>query len=620
MKKDFKKIIALMLVFSMLFSNLAFAEESFENGVDNMSAAMINYLSMKTYEAIECDYNIYYLQNILDELRGKIKRDAVKNDKETENYVFQTLLKKLTDLKLASNAYNRIKEVLANAKSKALREAAIEAAKGAQGISGEDGAVGWISKGLGTAALSALTYQEVMSEAKEGFDENEFNLNQESIKTVDGLKNDLLHYNFDLGDGKNIDDRLLLREDDIIKYLEIKKYSTVDLRIADFEKNQERFSKYPNYWLDLCTDYYLRGEETNNKDDYKKCIEALKKYEEYGGTIFREGKDIDFHEKIPFAISSAKNIYNKNEYIKFAEEYLNKMDGDLSWELAYYKAEVYKDLYKLTSNKEYIKKGYEVINNNVTSLVNDQCKKNEVFDKKVSDAIKKSGADGTVYLDEYYPVSDALVFYLDDLFEFANILNISESEKKAIDRRLHRNNERLFNVWPVDNKYWFYMPENINEDNELLNKMLWIDYSTDDNKQGMFSNALGYLVCEDSNIEVIDENNNKKISQKNIVNSYKDLQDYVVGYHTAIYGPVNDSMVGNIYEIQVTPKVGCDYDTYTAKYRLCKSDKKDKIDLDTVKSVGIGSLLGPIGIAIGIATDQNKKNSNNYYFELVEEE
>ena len=630
MKIVFKKIIALMMVFTIILTNLAYAdgETATNNEVDNVSAAMINYLSMKTYEAIECDYNIYDLQNITEEIRGKIKRDAIKNDKETETYVFNTLLNKLTDLKISSNAYNRIKEVLSNAKSKALREAAMEAAKGVKDVGGKDGPVGWVAKALGTAGMSALTYQKVMSEAKEGYDEEKFTLDQEQIKVVDGLKNDLLHYNFDLGDGKNIDDKLLLREDDIKKYLDIKNYSTVDLRIHDFEKNQERFGKFPNYWLDLCANYFLRGKELDSNADYKKCIEALKKYEENGGIIFREGKDTDFHERIPDVIASAKNLYNKNEYVKFAEEYLKKMDGDLSWELAYYKAETYKDLYNQTSNKEYIRKAYEVINDNMTALVNEQDRANEANDKKVKEALeeaKKNGSTG-IYLNEvyYHPVSDALLFYLDDLFECADILNISESEKKAIDRKLHKNNERLFKVYPIDNKYWFYMPENIKKENEELKQMFTIEYLTGaSDKYGLAGVDLivtDNLICKDGSMELINMQNGNAFNTKSIGAAY--VPDTQKGYHFSCinyYGKVKDSAVGNVYEVQITPKVGCDYGTYTAKYRLCKN--KTGVDSETgIKAVIGGYLAGPIGALAGVIMDQDKKNKDNYYFELVEEE
>ena len=52
---------------------------------------------------------------------------------------------------------------------------------------------------------------------------------------------------------------------------------------------------------------------------------------------------------------------------------------------------------------------------------------------------------------------------------------------------------------------------------------------------------------------------------------------------------------------------------------MCKN--KTGVDSETgIKAVIGGYLAGPIGALAGVIMDQDKKNKDNYYFELVEEE
>ena len=145
------------------------------------------------------------------------------------------------------------------------------------------------------------------------------------------------------------------------------------------------------------------------------------------------------------------------------------------WELRYFMAQTYVDLYARTKRNEYLQQAYDICINSVNELKKVQHAQNAAYitplkERKVDipkDATKERKEELKEYnkmLDSEYkiqlpPAYEPLVLNCDLLFALANELHISDEERARIDKMLRDNGKQLFLSTPLDQKYLFAVEE-----------------------------------------------------------------------------------------------------------------------------------------------------------------
>lgn len=239
--------------------------------------------------------------------------------------------------------------------------------------------------------------------------------------------------------------------------------SQLDRKIMWFEDNQNTYSAFGPYWLELAKDYYFAQK-------YDKCLESIQRYESISTRIFR--KDSDYASVLPMAIVAAKEIMSEEDYVKLASNYclvIHENTQDKDWNLRYFSVLVYMDLYSVTDDMTYIDKAYSCARENVNYLVDEQKRLNADY---LSDIVEiKADADATKRVKEEIkqynkaikserktalpPVSEALYLNVEVLFGLAKEKDISSAEKQTIDSILHENGESIFLTKALDDRFWF---------------------------------------------------------------------------------------------------------------------------------------------------------------------
>ncbi len=323
---------------------------------------------------------------------------------------------------------------------------------------------------------SATNFKNATSQADLQFLKDGWELEDSEASELHNSTKNALSYMFDIVRDYDLPGDYALNKGAIEDFVawSSKPDSQLVRKISWFETNQKTYEEFGPYWLELAKDYY-------NHNQYKECLSCIKKYEKISTRIFR--KDKDYAKVLPMAIISAKEtMKDEGKYIKEAEEYcreIYKNTDDDEWEIRYFTAQIYMDLYARSEAKEgrYIDEAYKIIKENVNVLVDEQKNLNTTYFEDIKKAKAASGATDrekkevknyNKFIKEERkvalpPVSEALYLNCDLLFSLADKKKNSDTEKHDIDDILHENGEKLFLTDALDNRFWF------EHNNEKLN-------------------------------------------------------------------------------------------------------------------------------------------------------
>lgn len=126
-----------------------------------------------------------------------------------------------------------------------------------------------------------------------------------------------------------------------------------------------------------------------------------------------------------------------------------------------------------SGDSEYLRKAFELVRSNINILLDSQLTENEKYLAKVEEAKNSDGATKAQKKDveqynkmlkeqrrtELPPINEALLLNCELLFALADRMDISDGEKNTIDGILHDKNAVLFYVKPIDDLFWFTVPE-----------------------------------------------------------------------------------------------------------------------------------------------------------------
>ena len=497
-KKFASSLIALVLIFSLTFNVLAEiatasvadkgeSVKSEENLLNNNEAlkveerfkteiTMLNYLTVVTQE-IKANKNRLLLDSTYNTLYDGMHLDAV--DNKTQKYI-KELANTVFELKMLDIKRSRIEYLWEQERAGAIKSAIPNPIGLLSAVRSAD-LFSLVTSGAYMFIDSVVGYNYAIQNANVEYLKNGWDIEDAELTDINVLNGNLWDYKNDMRRDNSIPSDLILNEDKIKEFVKWEHYDNVDSKISFFEGNIETYKGYPTLWLILAQCYYDKAcskvDENGNgilKPYLIKCIEAAKKYEENSARIFI--KDSHLAKIIPLVIASAEKTQFDSEYVKTAKHYVELLEKNMKnsdWDLQYFAAQTYVDIYGRTKDTEYLNKAYNKAKNNVVYLAHEQRKMNNEYEadyveQKPKDGATKKEIEETKEFNkkrkeernyEMAPIMESLKLNLDLLFGISKELNIDENEKETIDNILHTDYEPLFIFLPLDDYYWFNLPE-----------------------------------------------------------------------------------------------------------------------------------------------------------------
>ena len=307
---------------------------------------------------------------------------------------------------------------------------------------------------LGVVADSSSTSAEELM-----YLERKWSLDDTEEKALMDSRTDMFNYMVTIAQG--LPKGITLSENDIAEFVTQVNSSGPAAKLDWLEKNQEKYQYFGYYWLELADAYY----ETGN---YSGCLSAIATYRDRDTGIFKLDKRLA--KSLKNAVVAAEESLSGAELEATVSDFADTIVaniGNADWELRYYAAQTYLDLYNRTDNKAYLEKAYNEAKNNVRYLVPEQKKQNSEYIAQVKELSVPKDADkeesGIIkaynkYLKErrekeLLPVYEPLLLNCELLFSLADVLDISQNEKDVIDSILH--DEPVFLSYALDQRFSF---------------------------------------------------------------------------------------------------------------------------------------------------------------------
>lgn len=423
------------------------------------SISMLNYLTVLTQEINASKNSRLYLEEVYASLLNNTYPNAVDDRTLVE---LTDLLDILEEYRMMNVKRERLQYIYEQNRAQALKKAvpdplALLSAVKSVNLAQIAASVAYMAVDS-YSSYTAYTAEEDLAYIKEGW-----MLDDEEAETLHNSRKATFDYMIQMVGDYALPGDLALNESSVEEFVSWKNNSNVLQKIQFFERNEETYQAFGDYWLTLAECYYENG-------DYEKCLEAVSMYEGMDVRIFR--KDYGLAEILPLAVVAAgqvldgKNYYDKIEH--YAEEILSNSDHQ-SWELQYFAAQTYLELYAGSGDIQYMEKSYDIILNNVNHLINVQKDMNAEYLAEIAeveipeDASKEDKKEIKEYnkmLKEerktaLAPIYEPLILNCELLFSLAEKMDIPDSEKDKVDGILHEKGEALFLVESVDSMYRF---------------------------------------------------------------------------------------------------------------------------------------------------------------------
>lgn len=426
------------------------------------SINMLNYITVLTQEINDSKGSRLYLESVYSSLINNIYPNSVDNSTQIK---LNDILDTLESYRMIDVKRERLEFIYEQNKAQAIRSAIPNPVALLSTVESKN-MLKSIASILYMAVDSVSSYESAVSESdlqhlKEGWELDD----DESDELYNSLKS-TFNYMLDMVNDNGIPGEYSLNIDSVKAFVEWKNNTNNVRKLSWLIANEDTYSHYCQYWLELARTYY-------NSDKYTECLESIEKYNEIKTRLFR--RDYEYANILPLAIVSAKETLNKEEYVsqaeKFALDIIDNTDNTTSsdWALRYYVAETYIDLYKITNDKLYLNKAYNLAYDNVNLLVDEQKFLNqsylsEIQEKKASKDLSKREKNEIKQYNKLIkeerktalpPVSEALYLNCDLLFFVSDELKITNSQKEDIESILHDNGDRIFLTEYLDNRFWF---------------------------------------------------------------------------------------------------------------------------------------------------------------------
>ena len=467
MKRYVCVFMTLLLLLPLLCGS-GYASSAVETGkaIDSLDSNqlrainMLNYLTALLQDIHESKGNKVYLQEAFDALKDNTHPDI---DQTTQVYITD-IMSTLNSLRMLAVKRERLQYIYEQEKAMAMKEAIPDS----RAILNVVQSTTWVKALISLTVMAADSVAEYLAASStidlqyllDGWD-----LDDQEVSKIDQSQIDAFNYMVDIVRQANLhgEDALLAMNSSSVKdFIKIKNTENVHSRIQALLDNQKTYAAYGGYWILLARTYYELGQ-------YEECLNAFECYESLNMDIFRN--DYEYAGVIPVAIAAALETMPEREYITFADKRLNLLisnSDNNQWDLRYFAAMTYLDLYAKSQDNGYLKKSFDLVKNNINYLLNEQNEQNKTYmadvvkvktdkmkekDKKEAEQVNKAREERRKK--ELPPVYEPLWLNCSLLLTLSDLYNIPAEEKSFIDSMLHPNGEALFLVKPLDDICWF---------------------------------------------------------------------------------------------------------------------------------------------------------------------
>lgn len=331
------------------------------------SVAMLNFLSLIAQEINYCENGRLYLDTAYSMLVSNVKPEMV--DTLTQAQI-NGLLDTITENKLVGLKYDRLNVLYERNKGQKIWSEMVNAMKNSDGISG--GNLVEICTDAGSTIMDFVGNYMLNSSEIEYLLEG-CELGDEAIKQLHECRKELFNYRVQIIRDNNLPSSLSVNDKAIEEFVEWEHKANVTQKIQFFESEEETYKDFGPYWLELTKCYYENG-------DYEKCLNSLEHYENMHMAIF--SKDYFYARALPSAIIAASHVLDEAQYYAYIENTLSKMRENIErtdWDLHFFIAETYMDLYSKTGDRAYLQKAFDIELNNVNILAEGQKKLNNLY-------------------------------------------------------------------------------------------------------------------------------------------------------------------------------------------------------------------------------------------------
>lgn len=432
------------------------------------SISMLNYMTVLSQEINASSNSKLYLDNVYSSIVNNINPNAVD---EASMSQIKEILNTIYSYQSIETKRERMQYLYEQNQAAAIQQA-IPNPVSMLNIVKSGNPIKMIASTIYMAVDSTTSYQAYLSEVESEYLQDGWKLDDSVAENLHESRTEAFSYMVDMCQKNNLDGNLALNEKSVDNFVLWKNNDNNTRRIEFLEKNEDTYKAYGKYWLVLAESYYEQG-------DYEECLKAVDTYESMQIDMFR--KDRDFAKTLSIAIAAAEEVYEDGEYKNTAEHYLNLLLENIEvedWTLRYFAAQSYMGLYARTQNTDYLIKAFDLTEENVNYLIDEQYMKNQEYLSEVKKVIvkeetaskeeKKEAKEYNKMLKEERkkelpPIYQALVVNCDLLFGLADEIQISDEEKQKINRMLHSEDKPLFLVQQLEQKYWFEPKENPQE-------------------------------------------------------------------------------------------------------------------------------------------------------------
>ena len=587
-----KKIVAFMMVLALCVSSVvytSYAETSVTNSNDPSSAleadenddlnlsmsekqqnalSMLNYLTVLSQEINASSNSKLYLDHAYSDIVNNINPNAIDADSLSQ---IKSLLNTIYAYQSIETKRERLQYIYEQNQADAVQKAIPNPLSVLNVVHAGNPAKSLLSI-VYLATDSVNSYKSYLSEVERDFIEDGWQLDDSAANNLHESRKDAFSYMVEMCQKYDLDGKLALNEKSVEDFVQWENENNEARKIASLEDNQSTYKAYGKYWLVLAKAYY-------DKEEYKKCLDAISKYEKMHINTFR--KDHDFAKAMVVALAAADVCYKDNKYVTEAEKYLSIMLENAEqddWMLRYSAAQTYMDLYSRTKQVKYLQKAYDIAKSNVNYLIDTQQTKNNEYLKEVEekDVPKNATKEQKKEIKQYNkmvkeerktalpPVYQPLVLNCDLLFGLADQLKIKDKEKANIDDMLHSGDTPLFLVKPLNDLYRFSADENstpllLEFDGETLSVPAVLL------SQGATIKA---TVAEDGNNQVYSDWQLKKVDR----DKDNDINSYIAEYKSKQIKNQKYSENSSV-TVEIIPPEGGKYETLKYEFDAVKGKK-----------------------------------------------
>lgn len=551
---------------------ISFLEEDNLSSTQKNSINMLNYMSVLTQKINASSGNQLFLENAYSSLVNDIYPNSV--DQKTQSQI-SSLLDTIEEYRMIDVKRERIEYIYEQNQAQAITQA-IPNPLGLLSSIQSSNPLQTIASALYMATDSISSYKSASSQADLQYIQDGWELDDDEASALHDSTKEALDYMLNMVRDYDIPGDYALNQESIENFVKWSNKADTQLinKIEWFESHSNVYQKFGPYWLELAKDYY-------NHRDYQKCLDAVSQYENITTRIVRT--DSDYANVLPMAILSAKEISSISSYVNSALKYCNLIienTKDDDWSLRYFVAQTYIDLYSINQNSIYLDKAYQVIFDNVNTLVDEQKELNKTYltnvvEKEASkDSTKREKQEIKKYnklvkeerKTELPPINESLYLNCDLLFALAEKRNITESEQTKIENILHESGENIFLTDSIDNKFWFSKVNEISSND--------IDITFDGNKITISANYVSEQVV--ISVSVLRNKKEKVIDDWTITSVKRPKNSQSCSEFTATFNSKTAKKykfkLGDFITIKVTPITSSD-DNLEFQYKVTNSKK-----------------------------------------------